>query len=132
MFPKGSPDMSKHNAVFSETRSDYFRPSWFVKLFGGKLSLGDTFWAGTYGAIMLFTPIWFAIYLTVTIAAPERIALVQTAIYIFAPLYCLPLFLATFSVAKRSPGAGSWRWVAVGHNAILAVVTVWLAWKMLF
>jgi hypothetical protein len=106
-----------------EARHAYFTPAWFLRLLGGRLGLGDTFWIGNFGVLLIFVPGFFAIFSILLMAGAN-----PSVIPIVGGLWCLGMAVfyalltrAVFVAAIRSPQADPWRWIGVAVTAANAV-----------
>lgn len=94
--------------------SRIFRPDWFRDLLAGRLSLGETFWAGNYGTAMFHQPL--VAFLTV-LPVPRIIpAAVLFALVVYQ-------FMLTRAVALAQPKVPT----PVGWKIVGTLVTLGFA-----
>ena len=72
-------DFAKLTATLAERRR-YFTLDWFRDLLGARLSLGDTFWIGTYGTALIYVPGTVLLVLLARIALPPAAAAALTGL----------------------------------------------------
>lgn len=98
-----------------DTKAQYFIPKWFVALLLGRLSFGDTFWAGLFGSMLLFVPAGFVLTLIASIISPGDIdgflIIMMTAYAVYMTLLLRVIVLTGW----RCKTTGGWRWVGMGY-----------------
>lgn len=108
-----------------EARKDYFHPAWFAALLKGELGLGDTFWIGNYGVGLVFMPIIVLVLMFGPMVLPATLATWLGQLLLAAlALYFLLLTRAVWTVARRTPESGGWRWVGVVLTALQVLSTL--------
>lgn len=121
-------EMQSENKALWDERSKILRPEWFGRLFGAKLGLGDTFWAGHFGIQLLLVPIGVFGFGIASMSAPSvasggDAAAVDTVMWLFLVLQAGIALLVTQAVLRvgmRARNAQSedknsrgWRWAAM-------------------
>ena len=116
-------------ATIAAARRRYFTPRWFGDLLAARLSLGDTFWIGTYGTALIFIPIGFVLLvLTMIFLPPEQVANMLSIWLAFIAVFYVVLLTAVFRTALRTPQVGAWRWVGVFIALVNAAAAVFYAY----
>ncbi|WP_425098538.1 hypothetical protein [Tropicibacter sp. S64] len=111
-------------------RAAMFRPAWFGRLFGAKLPLGETFWAGHVGLQLVLMPFWLGLIVVLPQIAPS---LANGSIFVFFALSGAISALvsrAVVVIALRGQG-GPWRWPAAGLSLAITVVSLVMLYRWL-
>ncbi|MBL4808370.1 MAG: hypothetical protein JKY31_13965 [Rhodobacteraceae bacterium] len=96
----------------------YFMPKWFAELLMGRLSFGDTFWAGVFGSMLLIIPAGFILAMGVSIAAPELFNGLMIGMMVFYALYMTLLLRVVLIKGWQCKTSGGWRWVGMGYTLL--------------
>lgn len=83
--------------------SRIFRPDWFRDLLAGRLSLGETFWAGNYGTALIHQPL--VAFLTV-LPVPR---IIPAAVLIVLVIYQILLTRAMVLAQPKVPTPIGWK-----------------------
>lgn len=102
-------------------RAQYFTPRWFGRLFRAKLSLGDTFWTGMFGILLVIVPVMVVISMLSKQIDIRAGMPVFSALSLLLAFYWAGVTAAVIAVARRSPQAGGWRWAAVAFAVLLTL-----------
>ena len=103
----------------------YFMPRWFVWLFAGRLSFGDTFFAGMFGSGLIFVPLGYVIAGFMAVSTPGAMAAMGFWMALFYAVYFSALFPAMLRTGLRVENAGGWRWVGI-LLCLAAAAAVWM------
>lgn len=94
-------------------RAKFFTREWFARLFSGRLTPGDTFWLGNYGALLWVVPGVMLLAMLLAIAAPAAMVPVLAGIGMLIGLYRLAVARALVQTTRITPGPARWRWTGV-------------------
>ena len=112
-------------------RRRYFTPAWFGDLLAARLSLGDTFWIGTFGTALFFVPAMVLLVLLARIALSANLAsLLSGGALLALAAYHTAVAVAVLRTARARPDVGGWRWAGVVVSCAIAGGTALLALKM--
>lgn len=101
-------------AAIAAERQRYFTPRWFMELLTARLSLGDTFWIGSYGTLLVIVPLGTALLLIAQwVLSPGQFRYVTNGTVTVMALYHAALLTAVVRTALRAPQVGGWRWLGV-------------------
>ncbi len=124
-------DFAKLTATLAERRR-YFTPDWFRDLLGARLSLGDTFWIGTYGTALIYVPGTVLLVLLARIALPPAAAAALTGLaFALLAVYHAALGRAVWRTALPRPEVGGWRWAGLAIALISAAGFAFYAMRFL-
>ncbi|MCF6273060.1 MAG: hypothetical protein L3J37_07695 [Rhodobacteraceae bacterium] len=90
----------------------YYSPRWFGALLRGRLSFGDTFFAGVIGPVAILLPVGFVLAGFVAVQAPQRMDGLFLFFALVYALYVSALLPAVWLSAARAK-VGGWRWVGI-------------------
>ncbi len=107
----------------------YYSPRWFVALWRGRLSFGDTFFGGVFGPAFILVPVGFVIALAVEMLAPALMGALFLAFALVYALYVSALLPAVVQTGWRAKVVGGWRWVGILLVLAVAAALWWMAYK---
>ncbi len=92
-------------------RAAHFTRAWFADLLKGRLSFGDTFWMGNYGALLFVVPAVVLLAYILRVSTVSAMAPTLGAIAGLAGLYRLSLARALILVGRKTGLLG---WPLIG------------------
>ncbi len=114
-----------------EEKTQYFMPKWFLELLLGRLSFGDTFWAGLFGSALILTPIGFMLVIITNIAFPEAVLGVLIGIIGFYAVFMTLLVRVVFTTGWGCKTVGGWRWAGMVYIVLQTSAVYALLWRLL-
>ncbi|WP_158968329.1 hypothetical protein [Chachezhania sediminis] len=110
-------------AAIQEQRRAMFRPPWLRDLVAGRLTVGETFWAGHLGLEFVCVPTWFILMIAIRALPPGGGLAVMG---IFTTLQSVLSVLVTLGVIRSAwtSRTRGWRWVAVIFSLIFSAASV--------
>ncbi|KFE34155.1 hypothetical protein [Thioclava atlantica] len=107
-------------------RAKFFTPRWFADLFAGRLSPGDTFWAGNYGPAMLVVPLLVLIALFTAKIAPGHLGPLFGGTAILAGIYRIAVLSGLFRSVRRASGPKGWARIGIAWTIFEATLLIWI------
>jgi len=120
---------SELDAIHAE-RTKFFTRQWFGDLFSGRLSPGDTFWAGNYGPALIVVPLLVIVALFTAMAVPGRLGPLFGSVALGAGIYRLLVLTGLVRSIARVSGPKVWRWIGVFWTLFEAVILIWLGLRL--
>jgi len=109
----------------------YFTPKWFRELLLGRLSFGDTFWAGLLGSALVFVPVGVLVAIIVNIYFPGILREVLIALNGFYAVYLLLLLRVVLILGWAYKGAGGWKWFGMLYLIVQTSLQCMLVWGLI-
>jgi hypothetical protein len=108
----------------SQDRRRYFTRAWIRSMLQGREGLGDTFWVGNFGMLLIIVPLaaLVPVLLSGVGMGPGLLIPLQGLFLALVGLYFVGLGRAVFIVARRTPQAGPWRWVGLAYTLAQAAL----------
>lgn len=95
--------------AIQQERAGYFTRAWFGQLVSGRLTPGDTFWMGNYGALLFVVPAVVMLAYILRISTENAMAPVLGAIAGVVGLYRLAIARALTASSFSHQGPKGWR-----------------------
>ena len=109
----------------------YFWPKWFKALLLGRLSFGDTFWAGLFGSALIFVPFGVIVAMMVSVIAPGALDPVLIVITGFYTVYLSLLTRVVFITGWKSKDTGGWRWFGMFYVVAQTALQYGILWELI-
>jgi hypothetical protein len=111
-----------------------FTPATFRALLAGNLSLGATFWVGLIVADLTAAMFFVWISAALAVVPPGAAAVLGwlgRAGLVALALYMAAMLAAMLRAVRLAPGAGGWRWAALGFAIAHVIAAAALMWYSL-
>ncbi|PTX53489.1 hypothetical protein IQ03_00404 [Gemmobacter caeni] len=120
-MPDLPPD--KIDAILAE-RARFFTAGWFRELLAGRMTPGETFWAGTYGPLLFLVPGLVLLAMLLAIFAPAASTPVMALSSIFFGIYLLVLLRALVRSTARATRPKTWPRVGIIVTLLNALANI--------
>ncbi len=107
-----------------ENKPKFMSPAWLRRVGRGRLSFGETFFAGMFGPAFVFVPVGVMVAALFAAAAPSYMMLSITAMTVIYALYFSAVLPAVVKTGLAAKSAGGWRWFGI-FLALASTVALW-------